>query len=378
MKKLLLGVVLLAVAQTGIAADGKLHIKGKMTGLGDSVVVGVIDYVAQNYVYRDTVPVKGCEFDFYVPLKKVAPVQCIGLSALRENRQAGFTVVGVPGEEVVVSGEATDRYDINGSRFYQQYHEADVLVEPVLKEINELMTECRARMKKGVSRDSVAAYYDSKAPGLQTKLEQTIFGFAKAHPTYEASAALVSHLEGEQMQKLVELLAPEVRDGRMKDYYSVFIDSYVAQKESKERAQKVQAAGTEAPDFTLNDIAGKPLKLSSLRGKYVVLDFWGSWCGWCIKGFPKMKEYYAKYKGKFQILGIDCNDSQERWKDAVKKHQLPWLHVYNGKAEADAVKLYAIQGYPTKIIVDPQGKVAKTFVGEDPAFYTYLDGLFKK
>ena len=59
MKKLLLGVVLLAVAQTGIAADGKLHIKGKMTGLGDSVVVGVIDYVAQNYVYRDTVPVKG-------------------------------------------------------------------------------------------------------------------------------------------------------------------------------------------------------------------------------------------------------------------------------------------------------------------------------
>jgi hypothetical protein len=57
---------------------------------------------------------------------------------------------------------------------------------------------------------------------------------------------------------------------------------------------------------------------------------------------------------------------------------LPWLHVYNGKAEADAVKLYAIQGYPTKIIVDPQGKVAKTFVGEDPAFYTYLDGLFKK
>ena len=119
MKKLLLGVVLLAVAQTGIAADGKLHIKGKMTGLGDSVVVGVIDYVAQNYVYRDTVPVKGCEFDFYVPLKKVAPVQCIGLSALRENRQAGFTVVGVPGEEVVVSGEATDRYDINGSRFYQ-------------------------------------------------------------------------------------------------------------------------------------------------------------------------------------------------------------------------------------------------------------------
>ena len=53
-----------------------------------------------------------------------------------------------------------------------------------------------------------------------------------------------------------------------------------------------------APDFTLNDIDGNPLSLSSLRGKYVVLDFWGSWCVWCIKGMPEMKKYYAKYKDK--------------------------------------------------------------------------------
>ena len=59
--------------------------------------------------------------------------------------------------------------------------------------------------------------------------------------------------------------------------------------------QQQQNAEGMAPDFTLNDINGKPLALSSLRGKYVVIDFWGSWCGWCIKGIPKMKEYYAKY-----------------------------------------------------------------------------------
>lgn len=90
-----------------------------------------------------------------------------------------------------------------------------------------------------------------------------------------------------------------------------------------------------------------------------------------------MKEYYEKYKGKFEIVGIDCNDTQEKWKAAVEKHQLPWLHVYNSKDDNVNVA-YAIEGYPTKILIDPQGKINKVIVGEDPAFYTYLDELFGK
>ncbi|MCM1509732.1 MAG: TlpA family protein disulfide reductase [Clostridium sp.] len=131
-----------------------------------------------------------------------------------------------------------------------------------------------------------------------------------------------------------------------------------------------------APDFTLNDINGKPLSLSSLRGKYVVLDFWGSWCIWCIKGMPEMKNYYEKYAGKFEILGVDCGDTDAKWKAAVKEHDLPWKHVYNPKS-SDLLKKYGIQGFPTKIVIDPQGKIVKTVIGEDPAFYTYLDELFK-
>ena len=131
-----------------------------------------------------------------------------------------------------------------------------------------------------------------------------------------------------------------------------------------------------APDFTLDDINGKPLTLSSLRGKYVILDFWGSWCGWCIKGIPMMKEYYAKYAGKFEILGIDCNDTPEKWKEAVAKYELPWLHVYFTR-ESTVLADYAIQGFPTKIVVDPDGNIVKTIIGEDPAFYEFLDELFK-
>ncbi len=150
----------------------------------------------------------------------------------------------------------------------------------------------------------------------------------------------------------------------------------VNNSESTTRVEQEDTDAMMAPDFTLNDIYGMPLTLSSFRGTYVVLDFWGSWCPWCIKGIPEMKKYYQKYSGKFEIIGIDCNDPVEKWKAAVANYDMPWKHVYNPKGSRLAQQ-YGIQGYPTKIIIDPQGRVDKVVVGEDPAFYTYLDELFK-
>ena len=97
-----------------------------------------------------------------------------------------------------------------------------------------------------------------------------------------------------------------------------------------------------------------------------------------------MKEYYQKYAGKFEILGVDCNDTEQKWKDAVKKNELPWKHVYNPRAKTEEEQAnnlcgkYGITGFPTKIIISPEGKIVKTIVVEDPAFYTLLDELFSK
>ena len=142
--------------------------------------------------------------------------------------------------------------------------------------------------------------------------------------------------------------------------------------------QQVEAVAADmAPDFELPDLQGNPLKLSSLRGKYVVLDFWGSWCIWCIRGIPSMKEAYTKHKDKMEILGIDCRDSEAKWKAAVEEHALPWLHVQCPDDQLQSLaEKYGIEGFPTKVIIDPEGKLVKTVVGEDPAFYTFLDELF--
>ena len=154
-----------------------------------------------------------------------------------------------------------------------------------------------------------------------------------------------------------------------------------AQTTESQTAQPTAAAddGDEmAPDFELPDLQGNPLKLSSLRGKYVVLDFWGSWCVWCIRGIPAMKEAYTKHKDKMEILGIDCRDTEKKWRDAVAKHELPWLHVRCSDEYLPTLgQLYQIEGFPTKVVINPEGKIAKVVVGEDPEFYTYLDDLFK-
>ena len=138
----------------------------------------------------------------------------------------------------------------------------------------------------------------------------------------------------------------------------------------------VEAADDLAPEFELPDLQGNMLKLSSLRGKYVVLDFWGSWCVWCIRGIPAMKEAYTKHKDKMEILGIDCRDTEEKWRAAVEKHELPWLHVRCSDEQLPMLgQQYNLEGFPTKVVIDPEGKLLKVIVGEDPEFYTYLDEL---
>ena len=147
----------------------------------------------------------------------------------------------------------------------------------------------------------------------------------------------------------------------------------------EETAQTEEAAADMAPDFELPDLQGNKLALSSLRGKYVIIDFWGSWCPWCIKGFPGLKASYAKYKEKLEILGVDCRDTEEKWKAAVEEYALPWLQVHCADDDLQALAMkYSLEAFPTKVVVDPEGKLVKVVVGEDPNFYPYLDELLGK
>lgn len=377
MKKTILGMALMAAAivpQTASADKGNVHFKGQLVGLKDTLVV--IVPTADNNVSHDTVLVKNGSFEFSVTVDKPTMIGAFSPATLRRQENVGFQAIAVPGESAELSGDLASAYYFSGSKFYREYNEADRAIEAAGKPFQSFMDSLDARMAAGESREALKKEYQDKVPALRQQITDDILKFIKEHPSYEACAAIILQLDDPaKMNDAVNLLSPEVREGRMKSFYKPYIDNMMAQAQAEAEAAKKQAAGVEAPDFTLNDINGNPLTLSSLRGKYVVLDFWGSWCIWCIKGFPEMKKYYEKYKGKFEILGIDCNDTQEKWKAAVEKHALPWLHVYYPR-ESTVLADYAVQGFPTKIIVGPDGKIVKTVTGEDPSFYTFLDELF--
>lgn len=115
--------------------------------------------------------------------------------------------------------------------------------------------------------------------------------------------------------------------------------------------------GQPAPEIALPDPEGKEIRLSSLRGKYVLIDFWASWCGPCRRENPNVVRIYNRFKDKdFEILGVSLDRDKEQWLKAIKEDGLHWIHVSDLKFwQSAVVPLYRIQGIPMTVLVDKNG-----------------------
>ena len=135
-------------------------------------------------------------------------------------------------------------------------------------------------------------------------------------------------------------------------------------------------AGEMAPDFELPNLEGKPTKLSSLRGKYVIIDFWGAWCIWCVRGIPSMKEAYSKYKDKgLMVLGVAAWDEPEATKKAIEEDKISYPQILN--SQSIGTDIYGIEGIPHIILFAPDGSIlARGLRGEEIG--KKLEGIFNR
>ena len=365
---------LIALVASACTSQNGSKLTGEITGLtNDTVLVFANDPVAGQTVEIDTVPVVDNKFAVTLPDSSVLLLYIIekpaGNGAMRMATNPPFLFM--PGDEMKVTGDITD-LKASGTEIYDNLAKAVnvTAVEEKIKAVGEKLTEAYKNNEEKVI-DSLS----NIVQGLYEDLSKEKLEFIKNNPNSLVSGYLYQGMKSIDGLEAEKILGDTVKNSALGKFISKITENYNRQAAIDKASENIKSEKM-APDFKLRNLNNEEMSLASFKGKYVLLDFWGTWCGWCIKGIPDMKKYYAKYKDRMEIVGICCGDTEEKWRNGVKKHELPWTNLFNDK-DNDITTIYAISGYPTKILVDPNGKIVDVFVGESEDLYNRLDELFK-
>ena len=276
-----------------------------------------------------------------------------------------------PKSEIVIKGKSKDtsiEYDIiKGNKLSLQQNELRKELLPYYEKESRLINESWVLRKTNPEKSNrITEHFDSLRFYIVAPLRTE---WAKKHLEYELTPVyfLESHIPQDTAIKYLNLLSENARKSEYGQILEKTASGWIT-------TQK----GNIAPNFELYSSLNKPFALENLKGKYVVLDFWGTWCGPCMVTMPKMKEYYEKCNDKFEFVGIACKDKKENWEKAIKDNQLRWIHLLNDESKNDISTLYGVTSYPTKFIIDRDGKIIGKYTGEENDFYKKIDEILKQ
>lgn len=211
--------------------------------------------------------------------------------------------------------------------------------------------------------------YDLRQRAIQFAIQYHYIQYVRSHPKDEVSIWLLYNITTRPVEPFMAPLQQTAQTSVLKTAYKTMANAIETAKLQKANIGKAEE-GVEAPDFTLKDAEGNDFSLCSLRGKWVIVDFWGSWCSWCIKGFPSLKKYYADHSERVEVVGVACNDSDEKWHKALEENDLQWKNVINDdRPEGNVAARYNITAFPTKLLISPEGVIVVRYEGEDDEFY---------
>lgn len=338
----------------------------------------------------DTLITRNGAFSFNPPAEK--DLYIVELSGPLKTRTIRF--LSVPGERAVI-----ENWDgkVTGSGFYQRWNAME-------QKLSRLKTRSVKFMLLAGSEKN-RAYRDSSEI-YQDRLQKTVRDYMRNHPEDPLTVMMMRYLPGEDKENAFNRLSPSVRNGCLAPYAREQIRQY--QEDVKERdlaeqrdrrfkeeeiphreiAERIYSAlgkkeletGDFIPDLKFTDIDGKEFSLNSLKGKYVLIDVWASWCGPCRRQMPHLKKLEETLKDKdIAFVGIttDIYSGKLAWEAIVKKGEPGGVQLYAGGSREVFVKLFKVTSIPRFILLDKEGRIINLNVPypSEPATLEILQNL---
>lgn len=272
---------------------------------------------------------------------------------LRLNEQDYFATLFLDNSsiKIVASKDSLNKTTIKGSPSQDIFQIYLTEIERLNKDVAKLKEKYQTAMSTRNADEAKKAEIDFTA--MIDNMKVFTKNFVKEHNSSVVSAyitllQLANQIEGDELDSIVVKFPQEISNSE-----------YVIKLKEIAVGMKKTAIGAVAPDFTMNDPNGKPIQLSSLRGKVVMIDFWASWCAPCRQENPNVVKLYQKYNTKgFEIIGVSLDRTKEDWVQAIKDDQLSWLHVSDLQYTQNAVaRLYSVNAIPQTYLLDKEGKI---------------------
>lgn len=344
-----------------------LKIEGDIKHIKDTVDWVYVTYAASGKRITDSSKVENKKYGFALnisePTQASFRISKSGINKRTTTRKDYATVFLQGGKIKISSVDSFANVKVKGSKANVEFVKLNHQLKPYNEQLEKLYvqyTEYR-KAKNTIEQKAVEAKIDS----LEEKMNSDVYGnYVKTNAgsplaLYALQRFAGYDIDAAKVEPLFNQLAPAVQSS----------ESGLAFQTKIETAKKL-GVGKNAIEFTQNDTLGNPISLSSFKGKYVLLDFWASWCGPCRAENPNVVKAFSQYKDKgFTILSVSLDQpgAKDKWLKAIHDDNLTWTHVSDLQFWNNAVaKLYGIQAIPASFLLDPQGKIiGKNLRGEE-------------